>query len=72
MSTDLSKADELEQDGKNIARLLDASVKLGDTGDMVCFQSYPRSGNTFLRGYLESVTGVFTGSDMSTIVSFSL
>ena len=34
------------------------------TGEKVAFQSYARSGNTFLRRYLEQVTGLFTGSDM--------
>lgn len=33
-------------------------------GDRVCFASYPRVGNTFLRRCLEHVTGVTTGSDM--------
>lgn len=28
--------------------------------------SYPRSGNTLLRGYLEKVTGLVTGSDTDT------
>lgn len=31
----------------------------------VCYQSYPRSGNTFLRKYLELITGIATGSDMN-------
>ena len=34
------------------------------TGNMVGYASYPRSGNTFLRKYLENVTGIATGSDM--------
>jgi len=32
----------------------------------VIFASYPRSGNTFLRKYLEEITGIATGSDMTT------
>jgi len=28
------------------------------------FMTFPRSGNTFLRKYLELITGVVTGSDM--------
>ena len=32
--------------------------------DAVALASYPRSGNTLLRKYLEKVTGLFTGSDM--------
>ena len=30
----------------------------------VAFQSLARSGNTFLRQYIEMVTGVYTGADM--------
>ena len=40
---------------------LDATVDL--SGDRVAFQSFVRSGNTFLRKYLESITGVYTGED---------
>ncbi len=29
----------------------------------VTYTSYPRSGNTFLRKYFETITGVATGSD---------
>ena len=40
---------------------LDATVDL--SGDRVAFQSFVRSGNTFLRKYLERITGVYTGED---------
>jgi len=30
----------------------------------ISYTSYPRSGNTFLRKYLENITGIATGSDM--------
>ena len=33
-------------------------------GDKTCYLSYIRSGNTFLRKYLELITGVTTGSEM--------
>lgn len=33
-------------------------------GDRVCYQSFMRSGNTFLRKYLELILGVPTGSEM--------
>ena len=33
-------------------------------GFKTAFMTYPRSGNTFLRKYLELITGVATGSDM--------
>ena len=39
-------------------------------GEHVAFQSAHRSGNTFLRQYLEMITGVFTGSDMSIDMTF--
>ena len=39
-------------------------------GESVAFQSFPRSGNTFLRKYLEQITGIFTGSDMSLDMTF--
>lgn len=41
-------------------------------GQHVNFTSYPRSGNSFLRRYLESVTGICTGSTMSIHQSTSL
>jgi len=44
-------------DGKSIA------------GNKCGFFSFPRSGNTFLRKYLESLTGVITGSDLSKRIS---
>eukprot|EP00357_Protocruzia_adherens_P022473 CAMPEP_0114988382 /NCGR_PEP_ID=MMETSP0216-20121206/9564_1 /TAXON_ID=223996 /ORGANISM="Protocruzia adherens, Strain Boccale" /LENGTH=383 /DNA_ID=CAMNT_0002351149 /DNA_START=111 /DNA_END=1262 /DNA_ORIENTATION=- len=31
--------------------------------EKVCIASYPRCGNTFTRGYLESILGIYTGSD---------
>ena len=35
------------------------------TGNMVAYASYIRCGNSFLRKYLENITGIATGSDMS-------
>jgi lipid-binding SYLF domain-containing protein len=35
-----------------------------DDGNCICFNSLPRSGNTFLRKYLELLTGVTTGNHM--------
>jgi len=37
---------------------------------IISYTSYPRSGNTFLRKYFESITGISTGSDM--VMKFSL
>lgn len=33
-------------------------------GNRVAFATFPRVGNSFLRKIIESVSGVFTGSDM--------
>jgi hypothetical protein len=38
------------------------------TGDKVAYMTYPRSGNTFLRKYLELITGVTTGSEVEASV----
>ena len=32
--------------------------------EMVSYSSYPRCGNSFLRKYLQDITGIATGSDM--------
>jgi hypothetical protein len=34
------------------------------TGNKVAFATYPRTGNSFLRKIIESISGVFTGGDM--------
>ena len=34
-------------------------------GESVCLQSFPRSGNSFLRRVIELITGVYTGSDLN-------
>ena len=49
---------------------LDASCNLLSTGHSVAFQSFVRSGNTFLRRYLEQTTGIWTGSDMNIDIVF--
>jgi hypothetical protein len=36
-----------------------------NTGNIVSYCSFPRCGNSFLRKYLQLVTGIATGSDMS-------
>lgn len=53
---------------RNKCSFLDATVDL--TGDRVAFQSFVRSGNTFLRTYLEQITSIFTGEDKSVRRSF--
>ena len=42
----------------------------GKVDDKIMYTSYPRSGNTFLRKYFESITGLATGSDQ--VMKFSL
>ena len=41
-------------------------------GDRIAMQSFQRSGNTFLRRYIELISGVYTGADMSISFSFHL
>jgi hypothetical protein len=36
-----------------------------NTGNMVAYSTYPRCGNSFLRKYLQMITGVATGADMT-------
>jgi hypothetical protein len=42
----------------------------GTKQNTIMYTSYPRSGNTFLRKYLENITGLATGSDQ--LMKFSL
>ena len=60
LSKDLSRDRELDWIANGEIRFLDGE-DIG--GDKVSFQSFPRSGNTMLRKFLEVVTGVHTGSD---------
>lgn len=41
-------------------------------GNQVCFQSFPRTGNSFLRKILEVTTGIYTGSDMNIDLTLQL
>ena len=59
LSTDLSRDSSFDP---NNFRFLDGKTDM--TGSKVAFQSFVRSGNTFLRRFIEQVTGVYTGSDM--------
>ena len=61
LSKDLSRDKELDWISNGQLRFLDGE---DIDGDKVCFQSFPRAGNTMLRRFLEAVTGVHTGSDM--------
>ena len=51
----------LLSDTRELVRLLDGA---STQGDRTSYMTYPRSGNTFLRKYLELITGVGTGSDI--------
>ena len=44
---------------------LDGTVPIVSGFEHVAFQSLVRSGNTFLRRYLELITGVYTGADQN-------
>ena len=68
LSKNLSRISELAHADHGELRFLDGKVDL--TGNMVAFQSFARCGNTFLRRFIEQITGVFTGSDMSIIQTF--
>jgi hypothetical protein len=61
-SKDLSRNHELSWTEKSL-RFLDATVDMA--GHRICFASFPRTGNTMTRKYIEAVTGVYTGSDMN-------
>ena len=61
LSKDLSRNAELDWAKDGNFRFLDGADM---TGNQVAFTSFPRSGNTFLRRYLEEITGIYTGSDM--------
>jgi len=53
-------------------RFLDGTVDMKPHS--VAFSSYPRAGNTFLRKYIESITGITSGSNFanSTITEMQL
>ena len=61
LSTDLSRNAELDWIKDGSFRFLDAEDM---TGNQVAFSSYPRTGNSFMRRFLEQITGIYTGSDM--------
>jgi len=69
LSKDLSRGAELEW-ANNETRFLDRTVDMD--GNRISFCSFPRSGNSMLRKYLESITGIDTGSDHWIEISTSL
>ena len=61
LSKDLTRNEELNWVAKESGgRFLDKSVSMRDHG--IAFLSYPRSGNSMLRAFLESITGITTGA----------
>jgi len=60
LSKDLSRGAELEW-ANTETRFLDRTVDMN--GNIISFCSFPRSGNSMLRKYLEGITGIDTGSD---------
>ena len=66
LSKDLTRLHELTKLGED-PMFLDQSVSL--KGQNICFASFPRTGNTFLRTFIEQCTGVYTGSDMSLLIT---
>jgi len=62
------KKDLLSKDVEGIDKLpeikfLDAEAEESLDQDTVMMASFPRSGNTLLRGYLEKIMGLTSGSD---------
>ena len=61
LSKDLERNRELDWISRESDRFLDGTVNM--LQNSVAFCSYPRSGNTMLRTFLESITGITTGSN---------
>jgi len=66
LSKDLKRVSELAWTAKAL-RFLDGKVDL--TGNRICLASFPRTGTVMLRKYMESISGIHTGSDMSLIIT---
>lgn len=48
-------------------KFLDSSIDM--SGQKIAFASYPRTGNSFVRSFLEKITGIATGSDMPLFIT---
>jgi hypothetical protein len=57
----LARSAELPDTTGKVSQFLDGSDL---TGNQTAFISYPRSGNSFLRGYMQKVSTIHTGSDV--------
>ena len=51
-------------------KFFDGNVDLVKMGNAVALQSFPRSGNVMTRKFLESITGIYTGTDMTSMWTF--
>ena len=72
LSKDLSRCAEFDWMKEESNRFLDGTVDM--LPHSVAFSSYPRAGNSFLRRYFETITGITTGSNFAnqTITEFQL
>jgi hypothetical protein len=61
-SKDFEAYDEYKKDYFEDKKLRFLDMK--SVNNIVAYKSFPRSGNTFLRKYIELITGVPTGSEM--------
>ena len=70
LSKDLSRCAEFKWIEQESNRFLDGKVDM--LPHSVAFSSYPRAGNSFLRRYIESITGITSGSNFAnqTITEF--
>lgn len=67
-STDLSNYDKMKERffGEQSRFLAPGSLAgCGGLADSVVYATYPRSGNSLMRKYFETITGIATGSDMA-------
>ena len=69
LSKDLSRASELDWIDAGELRFLDGEDM---KGNMIAFQSFPRTGNSMLRRFLETISGLFTSSDMNLDIAIQL
>jgi len=69
LSNDLSRLEELDWISKGL-RFLDGKVNM--KGNVVALTSWPRTGNSFCRRFIELCTGIYTGSDMNAKQSLML
>lgn len=61
LSTNLERNEELFDTSGKISQYFDGE---DIQGDHIALMSYPRSGNSFLRGYVQKITTIHTGSDI--------